>query len=105
MFPSQCSLCVLSVFSKETNLGLYSKVLRKLVVPAAAQQSFLEHEALVHTQLSQLIKDGVWLKSYISAVMRVEQNVRLCVYGCMYSSPVHACQLLSPRARSFPCSP
>ena len=41
----------------------------------AAQQSFLEHEALVHTQLSQLIKDGMWLKTYIAAVMRVQQSV------------------------------
>ena len=43
---------------------------------AAARQSFKEHEALVYTQLAQLIKDGVWLKSYIAAVMRVEQTVR-----------------------------
>lgn len=50
---------------------------------AAAQQSFLEHEALVHTQLSQLIKDGVWLKSYISAVMRVEQNAFMTAFQAM----------------------
>ncbi len=29
----------------------------------------------MYTQLAQLIKDGVWLKSYIAAVMRVEQTV------------------------------
>lgn len=45
------------------------------VLLAAARQSFKEHEALVYTQLAQLIKDGVWLKSYIAAVMRVEQTV------------------------------
>ncbi len=39
----------------------------------AARQSFKEHEALVYQQLAQLIRDGVWLKSYIAAVMRVEQ--------------------------------
>ncbi len=44
--------------------------------PAAARQSFKEHEALVYTQLAQLIKDGIWLKSYIAAVMRVEQTAR-----------------------------
>jgi hypothetical protein len=42
-------------------------------VAAAARQSFKEHEALVYQQLAQLIRDGVWLKSYIAAVMRVEQ--------------------------------
>lgn len=50
---------------------------------AAAQQSFLEHEALVHTQLSQLIKDGVWLKSYIAAVMRVEQTAFMTAFQAM----------------------
>lgn len=50
---------------------------------AAAQQSFVEHEALVHTQLSQLIKDGVWLKSYIAAVMRVEQTAFMSAFQAM----------------------
>ena len=27
----------------------------------------------MYQQLAQLIRDGVWLKSYIAAVMRVEQ--------------------------------
>lgn len=45
---------------------------------AAARQSFKEHEALVYQQLAQLIRDGVWLKSYIAAVMRVEQASHTC---------------------------
>lgn len=41
---------------------------------AAARQSFREQEALVYQQLAQLIRDGVWLKSYLAAVMRLEQE-------------------------------
>lgn len=41
---------------------------------AAARQSFKEQEALVYQQLAQLIRDGVWLKSYLAAVMRLEQE-------------------------------
>lgn len=43
-------------------------------VAAAARQSFKEQEALVYQQLAQLIRDGVWLKSYLAAVMRLEQE-------------------------------
>lgn len=43
-------------------------------VLAAARQSFKEQEALVYQQLAQLIRDGVWLKSYLAAVMRLEQE-------------------------------
>jgi len=43
-------------------------------VDAAARQSFREQEALVYQQLAQLIRDGVWLKSYLAAVMRLEQE-------------------------------
>ena len=42
--------------------------------PAAARQSFKEQEALVYQQLAQLIRDGVWLKSYLAAVMRLEHE-------------------------------
>ena len=45
-----------------------------LVPPAAARQSFKEQEALVYQQLAQLIRDGVWLKSYLAAVMRLEHE-------------------------------
>jgi len=50
---------------------------------AAARQSFKEHEALVYTQLAQLIKDGIWLKSYIAAVMRVEQTAFTTAFQAM----------------------
>lgn len=49
----------------------------------AAKQSFKEHEALVYQQLAQLIRDGVWLKSYIAAVMRVEQEAFTTAYNAM----------------------
>jgi len=39
---------------------------------AATRQSFKEQEGLVNQQLAQLIRDGVWLKSYLAAVMRLE---------------------------------
>ena len=52
-------------------------------MPAAARQSFKEHEALVYQQLAQLIRDGVWLKSYIAAVMRVEQEAFTTAYNAM----------------------
>lgn len=39
---------------------------------AASRQSFKEQEGLVNQQLAQLIRDGVWLKSYLAAVMRLE---------------------------------
>lgn len=39
---------------------------------SACRQSYKEHEALVYHQLTNLIRDTVWLKSYLSAVMRVE---------------------------------
>lgn len=38
--------------------------------PAACRQSFKEHEALVYHQLTNLIRDTVWLKSYLSAGAR-----------------------------------
>lgn len=33
---------------------------------SACRQSFKEHEALVYHQLTNLIRDTVWLKSYLS---------------------------------------
>ena len=44
---------------------------------AASRQSFKEQEALVYQQLAQLIRDGVWLKSYLAAVMRLQQEAYL----------------------------
>jgi hypothetical protein len=41
---------------------------------SACRQSYKEHEALVYHQLTNLIRDTVWLKSYISAVLRVESE-------------------------------
>ena len=41
---------------------------------SACRQSYKEHEALVYHQLTNLILDTVWLKSYISAVLRVESE-------------------------------
>jgi hypothetical protein len=41
---------------------------------SACRQSYKEHEALVYHQLTNLIKDTVWLKSYVSAVLRVESE-------------------------------
>ncbi len=35
---------------------------------SACRQSFKEHEALVYHQLTNLIRDTVWLKSYLSGM-------------------------------------
>ena len=37
----------------------------------------------MYQQLAQLIRDGVWLKSYIAAVMRVEQEAFTTAYNAM----------------------
>lgn len=49
---------------------------------AAARGAFREQEALVFAQLAQLIRDAVWLKSYLAAVMRLQQES----YGAAASS-------------------
>ena len=49
---------------------------------AASRQSFKEQEALVYQQLAQLIRDGVWLKSYLAAVMRLQQEAYLVSHPC-----------------------
>lgn len=54
-----------------------------LCCPAAARQSFKEQEALVYQQLAQLIRDAVWLKSYIAAVMRLEQEAFQSAYASL----------------------
>lgn len=41
---------------------------------AGAKQSYAEQESLVNQQLAQLIRDAVWLKSYLAAVMRLSQE-------------------------------
>jgi hypothetical protein len=58
---------------------------------AATRQSFKEQEALVYQQLAQLIKDAIWLKSYLQAVMRLEQEAFTQAYvalGTSKASPV-----------------
>lgn len=50
---------------------------------AAARQSFKEQEAMVYQQLAQLIRDAVWLKSYIAAVMRLEQEAFSSAYNSL----------------------
>lgn len=49
----------------------------------AARQTFKEHESIVYQQLAQLIRDAVWLKSYIVAVMRLEQEAFTSAYGAV----------------------
>ena len=53
------------------------------MILAAARQSFKEQEALVYQQLAQLIRDAVWLKSYIAAVMRLEQEAFQSAYASL----------------------
>ena len=61
-----------------SNITQYAKLTVRLLRcfaawPVAARQSFKEQEAMVYQQLAQLIRDAVWLKSYIAAG---EQAVR-----------------------------
>lgn len=58
---------------------------------SAARQSFKEHEVIVYQQLAQLIRDAVWLKSYIVAVMRLEQEAFSAAY--MAVGPAHSGQV------------
>ncbi len=68
--------------------------------PAASRQSFKEQEGLVNQQLAQLIRDGVWLKSYLAAVMRLEaeafQQARRAILhsSLLHSSHETVCLLL-----------
>lgn len=43
----------------------------------------------MYQQLAQLIRDGVWLKSYLAAVMRLQQEAYLVrpPSPCLYSDP------------------
>lgn len=50
---------------------------------AAARQSYKEQEALVYQQLAQLIRDAVWLKSYLAAVMRLETEAFQNAYAAL----------------------
>lgn len=54
-----------------------------LLNSAATRQSFKEQEALVYQQLAQLIKDAVWLKSYLAAVMRLEQEAFVTAHNAL----------------------
>lgn len=57
---------------------------------SACRQSFKEHEALVYHQLTNLIRDTVWLKSYLSG-------------GCRRTGSSAAGGLMTPQ--SFPAAP
>ncbi len=50
---------------------------------AGSRQTFKEQEALVYQQLAQLIRDAVWLKSYLAAVMRLEQEAFQHAYAAL----------------------
>lgn len=67
---------------------------------AAARQSFKEQEALVYQQLAQLIRDAVWLKSYIAAVMRLEQEAFQSAYASL--GPSKATLPLQPEMSAVP---
>lgn len=54
-----------------------------IIIHAASRQTFKEHESIVYQQLAQLIRDAVWLKSYIVAVMRLEQEAFTAAYGAV----------------------
>ena len=54
-----------------------------LACHAGSRQTFKEQEALVYQQLAQLIRDAVWLKSYLAAVMRLEQEAFQHAYGAL----------------------
>ncbi|EFN51134.1 hypothetical protein CHLNCDRAFT_141336 [Chlorella variabilis] len=77
---------------------------------SACRQSFKEHEALVYHQLTNLIRDTVWLKSYLSAVLRVQAeafqaaNVAL---GQMKAAalPAPSADMGLPVAASIPSTP
>ena len=56
---------------------------------AATRQSFKEQEALVYQQLAQLIRDAVWLKSYLMAVVRLEQETFTQAYHSLGTNKGH----------------
>ena len=49
----------------------------------------------MYQQLAQLIRDGVWLKSYLAAVMRLQQEAYLVgpTPPLMHPASVSSCQL------------
>lgn len=105
--------------------GLIETLRHWMFHPAAARQSYKEQEALVYQQLAQLIRDAVWLKSYLAAVMRLEteafQNAYAALGPAKVSMPVqlpdemgavplpagaeHGSSGLIPAARPYPVPP
>lgn len=67
---------------------------------AGAKQSYAEQESLVNQQLAQLIRDAVWLKSYLAAVMRLSQEAFQLSHAALGppQGPAQVCP--SPHKRS-----
>jgi hypothetical protein len=64
---------------------------------SACRQSFKEHEALVYHQLTNLIRDTVWLKSYLSGEQVIGHCRRpswlACLQrGCLDLTPLGWCK-------------
>lgn len=78
---------------------------------SACRQSYKEHEALVYHQLTNLIRDTVWLKSYLSAVLRVESeafqaaNAALGQMKAAATLPAPSAEVVAPIAPSVPNTP
>lgn len=62
---------------------MYEYLSTPICIHTASRQTFKEHESIVYQQLAQLIRDAVWLKSYIVAVMRLEQEAFTAAYGAV----------------------
>ena len=59
----------------------------------------------MYQQLAQLIRDGVWLKSYLAAVMRLEHEAfQVALPGCPADKPV-VCRSCPLRRCSYLASP
>ena len=64
-----------------SNISLAPLLLNVLAAPIiiwgchlGAKQSYAEQESLVNQQLAQLIRDAVWLKTYLASIMRLSQE-------------------------------
>ena len=61
----------------------------------------MEQEEVVNQQLSQLIRDAVWLKSYLASVMRLSQeafSMSQAALGPQHAAPPPVCALARPRS-------
>ena len=71
---------------------------------AGTKQSYMEQEEVVNQQLSQLIRDAVWLKSYLASVMRLAAeafHLAQQALGPQQTAPPPVCPLLALRAAGF----